>query len=385
MDNLNNLESRSTELNLHKERLLTYVDQELSRYSKQINPLLELRHNLFSVGGTEFDPTMSIDSQLYEHPAYNVDFIGHDMGLRNGNSLEYHQTTEKYDRGLSEEYAERDKIYRQAIMKVAQNLGFISTTVGIPTEDVDRSIGILDSELQPIEEKVAAIVINGAAGMSNVKRIRDAIRNIESGAIDTNRIILTAGTRPVGEAEKGRMKAWFRAGESEFESMKLATTDLLGVEFDEKTTVIPVDYGDNLTAKIQTAEAVIGEKVVTIEAVEAPYDTNRLMDDGSLAKRINTIEAFEAVLPLVEQIQGAIVMQSHDAWTPWQNLIAHKVFGIEQGRNIYPAGPFNVERVHLVEDNGQVTIDIASPQDVVDEIIKTYKQLVRMSVELQST
>lgn len=309
-----------------KSALLKFAEAELQRMNDALAPLLELRHDLFNVNGTEYSKNLPIKDQLYDHPSYNMEFIAHDMGLRNGNSLEYHQTTEKYDRGFSEENAERDFEYRQAIMSAAQELGFISRHPGKATDPIDQNIGILDSELEPIDEKVAAIVINGAAGMSNQKRVRDAIRNIESGAINTNRIIITAGTRPVNDAEKGRVKAPYRAGDTEFESMKLAAQDLLGIDFEEEPDIIPVEYGENLVAKVEKAVANIGDRLVSIEVVEAPFDSRRIMTDGSSAKRINTEEAFFATLPLLESESGAIVMESHDTWTPWQNLIGHQVF-----------------------------------------------------------
>lgn len=376
-------EVNAEQTNERKTALQLFVAKELETFAAEINPLLALRHDLFSVNGTEYDPNLSIADQLYEDPSYNAEFIGHDMGLRNGNSLDYHQTTEKYDRGLSEEHAERDMAYRRAILEVAQSLGFVSKHVGEASNPIDQAIGILDSEQEPIAEKVSAIVINGAAGMSNVKRVRDAIRNIESGAINTDRIILSAGTRPVNDAEKSRMKAPYSAGDTEFESIKIAAEELLGVTFDDKINVIDAGFGENLKAKVQTATAMIGDRLVTIEAVEAPFDTNRTMTDGSPAKRINTEEAFLATLPLLEGTEGAVVMESHDTWTPWQNLIGHKIFGLEQGRKVYPSGPFNAERVHIVRENGNETVDIAAPQDVVDEIVKTYRQLVQMSIELQ--
>lgn len=365
-------------------KLLEFTEQELQRMNKAIVPLFELRHGLFDVHGTEYSKTLPIADQLYDHPSNNVDFISHDMGLRNGNALDYHQTTEKYDKGFSEENAERDLEYRQAILSVAQELGFISKHPGEATNPIDQNIGILDSELEPIDEKVAAIVINGAAGMSNQKRVRDAIRNIESGAINTDRIIITAGTRPVGDAEKSRVKPPYHAGNTEFESIKLAAQDLLGITFEDEPVTIPVGYGEGLTAKVEKAVASIGDRLVTIEVVEAPFDSGRIMTDGSNAKRINTEEAFLATLPLLEDEKGAIVMESHDTWTPWQNLIGHQVFGLEQGRNVYPAGPFNAERVYWSEEDGQKTMDIAAPQDVVDEIVKTYRQLVQLQISLQS-
>ena len=367
-----------------KAALLDFTEQELQRMHTAIVPLLELRHGLFDVKGTDYVEDLAIADQLYDHPSNNVDFIAHDMGLRNGNSLDYHQTTEKYDKGFSEENAERDREYRRAILSVAQELGFIAKHPGQATHPIDQNIGILDSELIPIDEKVAAIVINGAAGMSNLKRVRDAARNIESGAINTHRMIITAGTRPVNDAEKSRVKPPYRAGDTEFESMKLAAEDLLGITFDDEPTVVSVGYGEELTAKVLKAIANIGGRLVTVEVVEAPFDSSRIMSDGSNAKRINTEEAFLATLPLLENEAGAVVMESHDTWTPWQNLIGHQVFGLEQGRNVYPAGPFNAERVYWSEENGQSAMDIVAPQDVVDEIVKTYKQLVQLQVSLKS-
>jgi hypothetical protein len=363
-------------------KLIEFTNSELKKIDTFVKPLIALRHDLFMVSGSEYSQDLPIADQLYDDASYNVDFISHDLGLRKGNTLDYHQTTEKYDKGLSEEHAERDYIYRQSILTAAQELGFVSKHPKVASDPLDQYIGILDSELEPIHEQVAAVVINGAAGMSNVKRVRDAIRNIESGAINTDRIILSAGTRPVSDAEKSRVKAPYRAGDSEYELMIYATEDLLGITFESTSDTINVEYGENLTAKVETAYATIGDRLVTIQAVEAPFDTQRTMSDGSKAKRINTEETFLAALPLIEGKKGAVVMESHDAWTPWQNLIAHKVFGLAQNRTVYPAGPFNAERVFWSEENGQNYMEIRAPQDVVDEIVKTYKQLVQMQTNL---
>lgn len=365
-------------------KLREFVERELSKMDALIIPLLELRHQLFDVDGTDYTKDMPIVDQLYADPSNNIDFVAHDLGLRGGNALDYHQTTEKYDKGHSVEHAERDFAYRQAILRVAQDLGFVAKIPGVATNQVDQTLGILDSELEPIDEKVAAVVINGAAAMSNVKRVRDTIRNIESGAIVTDRIILTAGTRPVDHSEKGRMTPPYRAGDTEFESLKLAAEDLLGVHFEDSTQTIPVEYGDDLTARVQTATASIGGRVITIEAVEAPYDERRTMADGRSARRVNTEEVFLATLPLLENLQGAIVMQSHDTWTPWQNLIGHQVFGLAQGRSVYPAGPLNDDRVYWSGEDGERVMDIKAPQDVIDEIVKTYRQLVQLQTALQT-
>ena len=49
-----------------------------------------------------------------------------------------------------------------------------------------------------------AVIVAGAAGRANVIRIRDTYRNIESGAVSVNKIILTGCDRPVGDAERQR-------------------------------------------------------------------------------------------------------------------------------------------------------------------------------------
>jgi hypothetical protein len=362
-------------------QVLEQTEREIADMSALMNPLLELRHKLFDVGGTDFSKEASIASQLYDLPDYNDEFIAHDFGVREGNVRAYHDTTEVYDDvPESPSDTERNRIYRRAIMAVAQELGFISKKPGESANPIDRHIGILDSELKPIPEKVAAIVINGAAGMSNIMRVRDAVRNIESGAIHTDRIVVSAGERVVNDAEKGRVIKPYRAGNSEFESMKFALEDLTGATFDTDPEKMPVPYGENLTAKRQSTQVNIADRIVTIDIIEAPFDTRRVMDDGSPAKRINTDEAFLSTVAVLEGAQGAIVMQSHDTWTPWQAVMARELFTLKGGRNVYAAGPLKADRVFWAEENGQQVMDIKAAQDVVDELKKTYKQLVKLEV-----
>ncbi|MFZ1301915.1 MAG: hypothetical protein WAQ27_05090 [Candidatus Microsaccharimonas sp.] len=45
---------------------------------------------------------------------------------------------------------------------------------------------------------------------------------------------------------------------------------------------------------------------------------------------------------------------------------------------MYSTGPFNDNRVYWSEEDGGKVMDIVAPQDVVDEIVKTYRQLVKL-------
>ena len=366
-----------------KAKLLEFTEQELQKMDSVVLPLLELRHKLFDVNQTEYSKDLPIKDQLYDHPSNNIDFINHDMGLRRGNALKYHQTTEKYDRGLSEEHAERDFIYRQAILKAAQELGFITNHPGVAKDPTSRELGILDSELEPIPEKVAAVVMDPGAGKTGVKRLWETKLNIESGAINTDRIIVSSSARVLDDGEKGRTKP-YDAGDTEFETAKLTVEKLFGATFDDEESEIPMEFGENLTAKVVKTTAMIGDRLVTIEIIETPFDPDRQMSDGSKAKRTNTTEAYLGMLPLLEGTDGPLVVVSHDTWKPWQNLIGHGIFTLTQGRDVYTAGPFNSDRLYVAEENGEKVLDINAPQDVVDEIIKTYDQLVRLQLSLQS-
>jgi hypothetical protein len=365
-----------------KAKLLEFVEEELQRMSGVVLPLLKLRHDLFEVNQTEYSKDLSIEDQLYEHPSNNIDFINHDMGLRRGNALGYHQTTERYDRGISEEHAERDFTYRQAILKAAQELGFISKHPGIAADPTSRELGILDSELEPIPEKVAAVVMDPGAGKTGVKRLWDTKLNIESGVINTDRIIVSSSARVIDDAEKGRTKP-YEAGNTEFETAKLTIEKLFGATFEDDESEIPMAFGEDLKAKVIKTVAQIGDHLVTIELMETPFDPEREMTDGTKAKRTNTTEVYLGTLPLLEGTNGPVVVVSHDTWKPWQNVIGHGIFGLTQGRDVYIAGPFNSDRLYLVEENGKETLDINAPQDVIDEIVKTYEQLVRLQLALQ--
>ena len=93
-------------------------------------------------------------------------------------------------------------------MQAAQKHGFITPSPEEASNPIDRELGIKDSALESIPEKVD-IIVAGAAGRANVIRIRDTYRNIESGAVSVNKIILTGCDRPVGSGEIGKSGALF--------------------------------------------------------------------------------------------------------------------------------------------------------------------------------
>lgn len=381
MQNQNETLNDSPDKKLNAQRILEQTEQELERMAALVNPMLELRHKLFDVEGTEFSKEASISSQLYDLPDYNDSFLRHDIGVRENSVREYHNTTESYDDDPdSPEKTRRNRIYRREIMHVAQELGFISKEPGVSDDPKYSRLNITQRELEPIQEPVAAVIVYGAAGMSNIFRVMDMVENIESGKIKTENVIMAAGQRPVDDKEKGRVAPPYRAGDSEFESLRLAVEDMTGAVFDQPPTEIDVPYGDNLKAKYQTTQAVIGDKNITFHIIEAPYDEKRIIAEGKEIPRTNTDEANRSTLPILSKLDGAVVLESHDTWVPWQEVLANDVFGLGEGRRVYATGPLKTDRVFWTEEDGKKIMDVNRAQDVADELMKTYQQLVTLQI-----
>jgi D-alanyl-D-alanine dipeptidase len=367
-------------------RVLHYVDQKLATMELVMVPLLQTRHNLFELQkktndtpGTELDRSRPIADQLYPEPTYNEPFLYPDLGLRKGGSAEFHNEVEKYDTldTDDQDLASKKSAYRSAILHAARELGFVSKHPGESSNPIDKKLGIQDSELEPIPGKVEAVVIAAAAGLSNPMRVRDAVRNIESGAIDTDTIIVATCDRPVSEDEKSRVTAkGFHSGDTEFEAIKQSLKDILGVEFSGDPTLQPVPYGDSdLRAKIVTTQATIGDRLINISVVSAPFDPSRIVNDRP-ANRANTEETFLAIEPLLSDKPGKLVIESHDAWAPYQEVIGEMTFALELGKEIVATGPFKADRLVQTDD----TLDLAQAEGVIDEMAKVYHDLMRLRV-----
>jgi hypothetical protein len=368
------------------ERITARIHEKFARMTPAMEQLLEARHAIFTLPptsleqphGTYFSSDMPIVDQLYKESSYNTAFFYTDLGLRGQGVVEFHNEREKYDPLPTDddELLAKKAAYRQEIIKAGIELGFIATHHPNGLTPLDQQLGIETSELPPITETVDAVVVAGAAGLTNAKRLHDTIRNIESGAIKTNRIIFATCDRPVGEAEKARAEAGgFRAGTTEYESVRYTTEDLLGIALNTEYQS-PVNYGHDLSAAVIDTEVVIGDNPLTLSIVSAPFNPERLVN-GHPANRANTEETFRAASDLLRPGNGTIVIESHDAWVPYQELIGEKVFGLGLGKDVIGTGPYNSDRLVTTNDG---RLDIRAAECVIDEIAKSYLMLTDVLV-----
>lgn len=375
---------------------LDFADHELALVTPSLHSLTALRQRLFKVESPQIErvPRERISStykrvkaNLSEDPTENSLVIKGVLGLRKNGTLEFHNETERYNDSPedSKSLARNKFSYRQEILYVGQELGFVAQAPGKATDPRDRELGILDSTSEKVTGEVEAIVIASARGKTPRKRLRDGIRDIELGKVQTSKIIFTTGERPVDEAEKRAAElGGYTVGDTEYESAILAAQDLLGIEFTDDEQTFTVPYGDNLQARYRSAQAVINGQLVDVQVVDSPLDPTRKMADGSPAKRGSTIETFLALGPLLSDGPGRIVVKSHDAWIPTQRSKAIETFGLEFGKKVVVNGPFNEERVYwrdlLNETTGkhETVMDIDAAEGVVDEIAKYQDDLVEL-------
>ncbi len=340
-----------------------YFAAEIQRFTPVVLRLVEQRARLFEQSNPEPWPGPGAPD-----PAV----VFRLLETRKGG--DYHRSSEKYGRAQDDLVSStRNSHYRAAILEAAQALRFVAPSPGLASSEVDRVLGILDSDLRPIESEVAAVVVNGAGGASNLKRVRDAARNIAARRISTSRIILTGGSRVVTDEEQNRIPRGFGRGSTEAELLKRAAEDLLNASFDTHSQRFDVSYGEGLSAQRWLGTGEVDGMRIDLVAIEAPYDPVRTRrEEQTKSPRVNTEEVFTAARPFVDEIDGDVVVQSHDTWTPWQLLIGKEVFELGRGRAVHPAGPWNENRVIAGADGGH---DITSAEDVVDEIAKTFRQL----------
>ena len=363
--------------------LLETVDTELADLHADVTPLFTVRHQLFDLPNSQVaaeNHALASDG-LYDEPSYNDTFIRQDMSLRGGGVLEFHNESENYNPNPADtpEFAATKHGYRRAILAVAQEHGFVAKAPGEASSPIDRELGILDSELEPIPQPVDVIVA-GAAGKSNIWRLRDTIRNIESGAVTTDHIILTGCERPVSDAERNGLSAiGFRGGQTEFESLAFAAEDLLGITLGDAEQTVDAPYGTDLKVTTRNGVAMIGDQEVQVTVLSAPFDPERLVN-GNPANRANTEETFLAAAPLLKEGQDVLI-ESHDTWVPYQKTIGQLTLGAQFEKTIHATCPFKADRV-FYDENGEM--DLRDAQGVVDEITKVYHDLVRTRVAIEN-
>jgi hypothetical protein len=368
----------------HLEQLLDQTDTRLLAFHQDMAELFDVRHALFHLPDSLMrtnapESEQPASASLYDEPSYNGAFLQADLGLRGGGSLEFHQETESYNPNPSDspELAEKKRMYRRKILEVAQKHGFVAQEPGEATSDIDRELGILDSTLKPIEGPVD-IIVAGAAGLANIVRTRDALRNIESGTVTTNHIILTGCERPISERERANLEQkGFSGGATEYESLLRAAEQVLGAEFGKNERAIAVPYGDSLQTRLSEGTAVINGQNVRITVLSAPFDPKRMVGDKPAA-RANTEETFLAAMPLLEDGHDVLIV-SHDTWVPYQQGIGELTLGTQTNKVIHCTGPLKADRVYWADDG---EMDIKDAQGVVDEMAKVYRELMRNRVAI---
>jgi D-alanyl-D-alanine dipeptidase len=352
--------------------MIISVDTRLNRLAPGIEELLIKKHSLLgddAFKDTHFDRTLPIADQIYDQPTYNGVSAYDDLNTRARGTIPFQESKETYD---------KQRAYTDLILKTAQEQGFVTKTIELATEPIDQKLEILDSQLVPIERPVEAVIVPAAAGLTTITRLRDAVRNIESGAIKTSKLIITTCERPVEEREINLLEdKGFHAGTTEFEFSLSAVRDLLNKDFADTVADLDISYGTGtLSGKIAGGTVLINGKPVDVEIVSAPINPTRVMYDGTLPKRANTEETFRAVEQFLSSEPGLLVIESHDVWAPWQGVIAENIFGIDLQKDIIATGPMKSARVTETKDeNGETIIGIWQPESVIDEMAKTYKDL----------
>ncbi len=377
------------------DRVIEYADNELARISA---PMIELHEARLALYGDEMSASELYDSegvktvaeQLYPENAihagnsYNSKWTKADLRLREGNA-EFHKEKEKLDDlpTDSPELRERKHAYRLAILKAAKALGGYTTDLapGVSENLLDQYIGIRESELSPKNSlEVEAVVVPAAAALSNYIRAWDALRDIDSGAINTDTFIFATGERVVPDEQKETLaKKGFTSGETEYESAQIALQDLLGISLEDvQEKRMQANYG-SATRDIVYKQFThpVGGKLINFTVLEAAYDRDRRLEGNTLPDRANTDETFYATLPFLGKEADSIVIKSHDTWIPYQEVIGNKVFGLYGNKNVIASGAYKDNRVLLREDG---SFDVAQAQGVIDEIAKKHDDLVKLRV-----
>lgn len=363
------------------DQIIATKDALLKEMHPYILDLMVKRHAEYTVPNTLLDRQKEISGQLYDEPTYNDRFVhsvgndgsGGDLDSRRGGE---YNATEQY---------EADSAYGRSIFNAAKALGFISPRpLETPRDPIDAHLGIAESYLAPIEEEVEAVVIPTAKSISNPMRVRDAIRNIESGAIRTRKIIIASCERPVDDGEREKLTLLgLHYGNTEFESAIAAVNDYAGAEL-EPSMAEPFSMEINGVLRqgrqlIRTLELSSGQ--VELVVVSAPFDPTRQIGvdaEGKplFAQRANTVENLLAAKHFMSDDPGLLVMESHDVWSKSQAEIADQILG-PLGKRTIGTGPLKLERLKA-GPNGEIILD--KPGEVVDEIAKTYNYAIKARV-----
>lgn len=265
-----------------------------------------------------------------------------------------------------------------AVLGAASRLGMIIPRVLYPAVQEEEDLNIY-SHPSLCREPAKAIVVMGAAGLSNMKRIYHAIDAVISGAVDTDTIIVAAGKRQATESERKRVEeAGCTPGDTEYDLCRRAILDLSDQEVTDMEDTEVTLGGHTLPVRRAELETDIHpnsklSKKVKIIVIECPFDPSRELENGKLATRPNTEENLAAVQAVLNIADGdTLYVVSHDCWTLAQILVAERVF---PQCNIYGSGPQNLDRIMACVNTGEPKLCHA--RDVQDEIRKIILELVK--------
>jgi hypothetical protein len=358
------------------DKMIDRKKNELALMQPEIITLLNERHAHYDMPRTMFEDHMSIENQVYDDPTYNDTFIhgNHivdDSGEVKGGDLNARSAGESYE---AENYDDND--YSKAIHETASKLGFVlSEYPDTPTDEIDQYLGIANSNTEKISTPVQAIIVPTAKSISNPIRIRGAIRDIESGKIKTDLLVIASCDREVDDAERALMESrGLHYGTTEYGSSIAALEDVTGIHIDEDDSQpFHVSSSPNLPEGKKVEVTVpIGDRDVRIVILSAPYDADRIRSFDSNGKperqtRASSLDNFNAAMEFLPTEEGVVVVESHDTWTKSQVETAEQYMGVH-GKEVVPAGPHKLDRLKMID--GEVVLN--QPGQVADEIAKTF-------------
>lgn len=267
-----------------------------------------------------------------------------------------------------EQYHNNRHVDGDVVFDVAVHAGFVKPEILMAENELEAKLGIY-SKPKYCSKSVGAIVILGAAGLSNLKRLYHAIKALKTSAVKTEHIIFASGQRATSESERAKvLNAGFAPADTEYESCKKAVLDLLGIEPYELSGSSGSCTGDGLIKRVSKAET-LG---VTIHITETAFNPSRKLKNNQLATRANTQETLSYVRNTISQNELLYVI-SHDIWQPVQELFVYREL---PEYSIVGSGPWNLDRVFIDQTTGE--LKLSSPSDVQDEMRKYLEELCKI-------
>jgi hypothetical protein len=364
--------------------VIAWTDEKSTEMAPLVKDILRTRIELFNHEDTGFDIQIPLDDQLYEEESYNPDLVKAGLDHRKNAALGFHEIKTSYNDSPddNEELKYAKQAIRSATLSAGQKLGFLPKEPGVASDALMRWLDMQDSERHSTG-KVDAAIVAGAAGLSTISRFAETVNDIESGAMDTNLIIMATCSRIVREDEhKKLLDAGLHDAKTEFDECVSAAIDILGASFDE-WGYTPVEYEAGLVdGFFVKAQVNIADKLVDIIVVDSPMDPARRNAERGLPPRQNTRETYEAAASLLPKDSKKIVVKSHDTWINYQDVIAHDTFELGYGLDVTTSGPRRSDRIKYVQDdNGNLVLDVNKAEEVIDEIAKVYQDLQKLKVK----